>query len=50
MSGKGSRRRPSLTDKKKFESNWDLIFKKDKKDGADNKSSKPVEQGKKDNR
>ena len=50
MSGKGSKRRPSLTDKKKFESNWDLIFKKDKKDGTVNTSSKPVEQGKRDNK
>jgi hypothetical protein len=50
MSGKGSGRRPLLTDKKQFESNWDLIFKKDKKDGATDKPSKPVEQGKKDSK
>ena len=50
MSGKGSGRRPLLTDKKQFESNWDLIFKKDKKDGTTDKPSKPVEPRKKDNK
>lgn len=50
MNGKGSGRRPLLTDKKKFESNWDLIFKKDKKNGTVNTSSKPVEPRKGDNK
>ena len=50
MNGKGSGRRPLLTDKEKFEANWDLIFNKGKKDGTATKSSKPVEQGKKYNK
>lgn len=50
MSGKGSGRRPLLIDKKKFESNWDKIFNKDKKDGATDKPNKPVEPRKKDSR
>ena len=50
MSGKGSGRRPRLVDKQKFESNWDLIFKKGKKDGTTNKPSKPVEPRQKDSK
>jgi hypothetical protein len=31
MSGKGSKPRPFSVDRKTFESNWDKIFKKNKK-------------------
>lgn len=30
MSGKGSRPRPYSVDQKTFDSNWDMIFKKDR--------------------
>jgi len=30
MSGKGSKRRPMMVDQKTFETNWDLIFNKEK--------------------
>lgn len=49
--GKGSVRRPLAITPAQFNSNWDRIFQnKRKQDGTDNKSSKSVEQRKKDSK
>lgn len=41
MSGKGSKPRPISVDRKTYESNWDMIFKKEKEIAWDHYSDLP---------